>query len=55
MTDPGDLISWQRADNSMHHGIVDLVHIDAEDSMWAFVSTSDGWSAVNMKYAKMKL
>ena len=47
---PGDSIEWHRADGSLHRGVVDLVHVDAMGSSWAFVTIGQSWAAVNLRY-----
>lgn len=34
----GDVISWQRADGSVHNGVVDFLHVDSDQTSWAFVT-----------------
>jgi len=46
---PGALITWQRADLTIRRGVVDFLYTDADGTMRAFVTTSDGWSAVRMR------
>jgi hypothetical protein len=47
----GPRISWQRADGTQHTATIDLLHIDADGALWAFVTMQDGgWAAVNAKY-----
>lgn len=48
----GELITWQRTDGTQcGPATVDFLHTDTDGSTWAFVTTSDGWAVVNMKYA----
>src|SRR5262245_28024258 len=48
---PGDSITWQRADGSQHTGTVDFLHTDPDGRVWAYYSLPDGGSgAVNTKY-----
>ena len=46
---PGDRISWQRADGTTQTGVVDDLHLDVDGSTWAFVTIGESWAAVNMK------
>ena len=47
----GDRIEWQRADGSMHSGVVDLTHVDEDGVIWAFCTLPGGaWAAVNVLY-----
>lgn len=47
---PGDRITWTRADGTTQHGTVDYLHTDADRSAWAFVIVGDNWVAVNLKF-----
>jgi hypothetical protein len=48
----GDSITWRGAnDTTRGPGIVDFFHTDQNGTVWAFVTLSDGWAAVNTKYA----
>ena len=48
---PGDHLTWRRADGVFEHGIVDFTHIDLAGGFWAFVTLSDEqWAAINMKH-----
>jgi hypothetical protein len=38
----GDLIQWQRADLSVQHGVVDVVHCDTDGQAWAFCTVPGG-------------
>jgi hypothetical protein len=47
---PGDRIEWQRADCSIQKGVVDLMHVDADGHIWAFVNIGASWAVVNTKF-----
>ena len=47
---PGTQITWEGADLTLRHGIVDFLHTEADGSQWAFCTTADGWAAVNTKF-----
>jgi hypothetical protein len=48
---PGDWIEWERADLTVQHGVVDVLHTDADGTGWAFYTLLDGsWGAVNLKH-----
>jgi hypothetical protein len=48
---PGSLITWEGADGTIRSGGVDFLHTNADGTVWAFVTTSDGgWAAVDTKY-----
>lgn len=51
---PGDTISWQRANGITGEGFVDFVHTDPHGQQWAFVSFGEMWAAVNPKFAKVQ-
>lgn len=47
---PGDRIKWERADLTVHHGVVDFLQTYPGE-VWAFCSLPDGmWTAVNTTY-----
>lgn len=49
----GDRIEWERADLTVQHGIVDVVHRDTDGQAWAFCTVPGGsWTAVNVKFSK---
>ena len=48
----GDRIEWERADLTVQHGVVDVLHIDDAGTHWAFVTLGERWAVVNMKFAK---
>ena len=51
---PGSSITWQRADRTIQHGVVDFLHVDMDGTTWAFVTLPDGiWAAVNLKFARL--
>ena len=45
----GARITWEGADLTLRHGMVDFLHTDTDGLTWVFVTWPDGWSAVNMK------
>lgn len=49
----GDVISWQRADGSVHSGVVDFVHVDEAGARWAFVTLGEGWAAIHTKFVRV--
>jgi hypothetical protein len=49
----GDQIEWHRAD-SLQHGTVNFVHVDADGLAWAFVTIGQSWAAVNLKCATVR-
>ena len=47
---PGDRITWKRADGKTNNGVIDFLHIYPGE-VWAFCTLPDGqWCAVNTKY-----
>ena len=50
---PGDRITWQRADGKATDGVIDFLHADHDGSRWAFCSVADRWVAVNTKFVTM--
>ena len=47
---PGDRITWTRADDTTPTGVVDLIHADETGTHWAFVTLpEETWAAVNLK------
>ena len=50
----GSIISWEGEDTSTRTGVVDFIHADADGLVWVFVTTKDGWAAVNAKYVTVK-
>lgn len=47
---PGDQITWTRADGTTPIGLVDCLHVDLDGSTWVFVTLPDEtWTAVNLK------
>jgi hypothetical protein len=54
MIEPGTAITWEGADFSVRHGVVDFVDLDTDGTAWVFVTMPDGcWAAVNLRYAKV--
>ena len=49
---PGDRITWQRADGTTQNGLIDVVHVDEGGQHWAFVTLGASWAAINMKFVK---
>jgi len=49
---PGDRITWQRADGMTQTGLVDMVHVDEGGQHWAFVTLEESWVMVNMKFVR---
>jgi plastocyanin len=48
---PGDRITWVRADGMTHTGLTDAVHMDEDGQHWAFCTLpNETWAAVNTKY-----
>lgn len=50
---PGDAITWQRADGSTPCGVVDFIHVDETGTRWAFVTLGEGWVAMNQRVAEI--
>lgn len=49
---PGDRITWQRADGKTLKGVIDFLQTYPGE-VWAFCTRPDGgWSAVNVKYIR---
>ena len=48
---PGEWITWTRADGQVMTGLVDAIGLDTAGTWIAFVLTGATWSLVNMKYA----
>jgi hypothetical protein len=47
---PGDRITWQGADLTLRHGVVDGLHTDAKGIVLAFCTCPDGrWAVVDTK------
>ena len=51
---PGARITWEGADLTLRHGVVEFLHTDADGSQWAFCTTADGWAAVNVIFLRRK-
>lgn len=50
---PGDRISWTRSDGSVHSGVVDFLHVDSDQTSWAFVTLEgSGWAATTTQFAR---
>lgn len=48
---PGSFITWERADLTVCHGLVDFLHTDSDGTIWAFITLSGGnWAALNTKF-----
>lgn len=47
---PGDRVTWVRADGITHTGLIDVVHVGEDGQHWAFVTLGESWAAVNMKF-----
>ena len=49
----GGRITWHGAEKTYRSGVVDFLHTDADNCVWAFVTmSSGGWAAVNTKYVE---
>jgi hypothetical protein len=49
---PGDRITWQRADGGKQSGVIDFLH-PSHGEVWAFCTRPDGeWTAVNVTYIR---
>jgi hypothetical protein len=46
---PGDQITWTRADGTTPIGLVDCLHVDVDGITWVFVIMGETWAAVNLK------
>jgi len=50
---PGATITWERADLTVQHGVVDFLYTDTLGTKWAFCTLQGGtWTAVNLKFVK---
>lgn len=50
---PGSRITWEGADLTVRHGVVDFLHTDADGTVWAFVNMADEcWAAVKAAAAR---
>ena len=47
-------VTWEGADLTLRHGVVEFLHTDADGSQWAFCTTADGWAAVNVIFLRRK-
>ena len=47
---PGARITWEGADLTRRHGLVEFLHSDADGTTWAFSTLKTGWCAVNTRF-----
>jgi hypothetical protein len=50
---PGDWIEWQRV-GIVQQGVVDFLHVETDGVTWAFVTISETWAVINLKFATVR-
>lgn len=49
---PGNQITWTRADGTTQTGVVDAIHVDMTEARIGFVIIESSWAVVNLKFVK---